>query len=154
MVVVYIFMFEFAPIIRGKGVISTAQANSGLVKILALIFPVLGAFSGYYFTQEGKKRLTRAISRERWLAAIGATVIYHITLFILLLIFIYLHDYRGSEDGIGQEESSFDEQIAFVMQLGVYFSAIATAPASFLVGGERINVRGAASTGRQEAADE
>ena len=133
----YIIMFEFCPFFR-TGIISPRQAHAGLLKILSLVSPVLGTFSAYWFTSPGTKVTTGKISRERWLAAFWATIAYHAILIIYLAVIIYWHDYRGTEDGIGKGESSFDALVGNAMQLGILLSAVATAPAAFLVGAEHI----------------
>jgi hypothetical protein len=99
---------------------------------------VFGAYGGYYFSLESKKKRAGTISKGRWRIAFWITVLYHAILLVFLFSVIYLHDYSGSEDGVGHEDSSFEDLIANCLQLGVLFSVAATGPVAFLIGSTRI----------------
>jgi hypothetical protein len=133
----YFILFEFAPLLR-KGVISHSMAHGGFLKILSLVSPVLGAFSAYWFANTRNTTFTGTVSRERWLAAFWPTLAYHLILSSYLISIIYIHDYKGSENGVGLHDASFDDLVANAMQIGILLSAVATAPAAFLVGADRI----------------
>jgi hypothetical protein len=132
----YFLLFEFVPFFR-TGVITHQMAHAGFLKILSLVSPVLGAFSVFWFAHPTSSR-TGTISRERWLAAFWATIVYHFILSVYLIAIIYVHDYKGSSNGVGPGDPSFDDLVGNAMQIGVLLSAIATAPAAFLVGVDRI----------------
>jgi hypothetical protein len=121
------------------------------MKILFLVSPVLGAYGGYYFSLGEKKKRTGTISEDRWKIAFWSTVTYHALLLCYLFFVIYIHDYRGSEGGVGFEDSSFEELIANGLQLGVFLSAAATGPVAYLIGSTRIEVPQASSA---ESAEE
>ena len=110
-------------------------------QILGLVSPVLGAFVTFWYVQSRGGLRPGSIARERWLPAIALTLVYHLFLMGYLADALYFQDYRGSENGIGEEGLSFEDQIANVMQLGIYLSAFATAPVAFLVGSGSIEAR-------------
>jgi MFS family permease len=152
-IVLYTLMFHLAPSIRG-GVISDSQANTGMWKILALVSPVLGAYVGFYFSPEKKKLRTGTIAKDRWRAAFWITIAYHGLLMVFLVNVLFFHDYRGSENGVGHQESSFEDLIANTLQWGVYFSVFATGPVAYLVGNTKIELPQGDSSETVEGSDE
>jgi hypothetical protein len=132
---VYVFMFELAPSIRGSMLISRHDAHLGCLRILALVVPVLSAFSTFWWRRGAKRSGT--VSKESWLPALLITGGYHLILFVLLLDVIFVEQYENTDVTPG---ATFSELVTNVMQLGLLLSAVAIAPVAQFLGIEQIEI--------------
>jgi hypothetical protein len=128
---VYALLLMAAPHLRESMTITSEDANNALLKILSLVIPVVGVFSGFWFGPDQRTR-NGQLSNEKWVAALLSTGSYHLILLTSVLLAIFSH--------YGEGYPSFDQRIGFSFQLGVYLAFLATAPAAFLTGSESIEV--------------
>jgi hypothetical protein len=131
----YIVLFEFAPSFR-RGFIDQEDAHAGLIKLAALYVPVMTSFASFWF-RLSPSRISGTVPKERWLPAIGTTLAYHGVLFVLLFYALYLDPYPTRN---GQPLRSFNQWVVDILQIGLFLSPVATAPAAYLLGVESIPV--------------
>ena len=140
---VLVLLLETAPTVLQKLhpdriIIESKMAHSAVIKLAAVFVPIVSAFATFWFRIGNTNNSSGYVPRDRWGPAIITSVVYVCLIVGFVFFAIYIVDYT-SQENLPPGTDSFDEWIVNIMQLALLLSPIATAPAAWLLGVERID---------------
>ena len=165
---VYSVFFMIAPLVR-PSFFSYQACFNGLFKMLSLIIPVLSAFGAFWFhggEREAAPRPTRRrradpqgdlaeaqgamvvlMPLENWWPALVSTILYHMILVFYIFSILFIYNYEGNDNPDVRSGLALSDLVTYGMQYGMLCLPLATAPAAYYLGIDKIQPRTHPRTG-------